>query len=227
MRTDLLHCWDVSPKEGIAIQNRLREAVVCQDQIGEVRRVAGVDVGFPRQRGTTRAAVAVLDFPTLEPVEQAVVEIPTRFPYVPGQLSFREVPAILEALTRLHQSPDLLLCDGQGIAHPRRLGVACHLGLLSDIPAIGVAKSRLLGTHSLVPDTRGAWVPLIDKGETVGTVLRTRQGVKPLYISPGHRISMESAVYWVMACTTRYRLPETTRKAHHLASVSEVNAYIP
>ncbi len=227
MDPNRLHPWDVSPKEGIEIQQRLRSEVVCRDRLGTVRHVAGVDVGFPRDRGTTRAAIAVLSYPQLELVDQSLVEIPTHFPYVPGLLSFREVPAILEALKRLKTAPDLLLCDGQGIAHPRRLGVACHLGLLSDIPAIGVAKSRLVGSHGSIPEERGAWVPLEDRGEIIGAVLRTRRGVKPLYVSPGHRIGLESSVEWVMACTTRFRLPETTRKAHHLASVSQVNAYTP
>lgn len=218
MKPVLQHAWDVSPAEGIAIQKQLRELVICEDRLGEIKRVAGVDVGFPGKRGVTRAAIAVLSYPELKLIDQSIVEIPTRFPYVPGLLSFREVPAVLEALQRLSTRPDLLLCDGQGIAHPRRLGIACHLGLLVDIPAIGVAKSRLVGEHPPVPLERGSWVPLTDRDETIGAVLRTRSGVKPLYISPGHRISLESAIDWAMRCTPRYRLPETTRRAHHLAS---------
>jgi deoxyribonuclease V len=133
-------------------------------------------------------------------------------------LSFRELPAVLDALERLREPPDLLLCDGQGIAHPRRLGIASHLGLLVDIPSIGVAKTRLLGTHEEPPDRRGAWTPLQADGEIIGAVLRTRLGVKPLYVSPGHRIGLETAVAFVMGCCNRYRLPETTRHAHRLAS---------
>jgi deoxyribonuclease V len=151
-------------------------------------------------------------------VDQAIARQPTRFPYVPGLLSFREIPAILEALDRLHQAPDLLLCDGQGLAHPRRFGLACHLGLLCDLPSIGVAKSRLIGRHGEPPDLQGAWVPLLDREDVIGAVVRTRQGVKPLYISIGHRISLDSAIHYTLACTTRYKLPETTRAAHHLAS---------
>ncbi|HEY9147853.1 MAG TPA: deoxyribonuclease V, partial [Gammaproteobacteria bacterium] len=143
---------------------------------------------------------------------------PTRFPYVPGLLSFREVPAVLAALEQLSALPDLLLCDGQGIAPPRRLGIASHLGVLLDLPTIGVAKSRLVGEHAEPGEEKGAWQPLTDKGETLGCVLRSRSNVKPLYISPGHRVSVESARHWVMACLTRYRLPETTRWAHRLAS---------
>jgi deoxyribonuclease V len=137
---------------------------------------------------------------------------------VPGYLSFREVPAVLAALKKLRTRPDLLLCDGQGVAHPRRFGLACHLGLLLDIPSIGVAKSRLIGTHGDVPEQKGGWTALEDDGEIIGAVLRTRAGVKPVYVSVGHRISLATAIDYVMRCTTRYRLPETTRYAHRLAS---------
>lgn len=216
----LAHGWDVTPKEAVAIQQRLRAAVCRYDDfdVRAVRRVAGVDVGFEAGGRRTRAAVVVLSFPGLEPLEQALVRRKTRFPYVPGLLSFRETPAVLAALERLAAAPDLLLCDGQGYAHPRRCGFACHLGLLSGIPAIGVAKTRLIGEHGPVPDVRGAWVPLCDRGEVIGAVLRTRAGVKPVYVSIGHRIALERAVELVMACTPRYRLPETTRRAHRLAS---------
>lgn len=224
MNTTHPHAWDVTPKEAIAIQRELRTQVICEGAPDHVHHVAGVDVGFPKGRGITRAAIAILRYPELTLCDQAIVEMPTCFPYVPGLLSFREIPAILAALDRLQILPDLLLCDGQGIAHPRRLGVASHLGLLTSIPSIGVAKSRLVGTHDPVPDTRGAWVPLRDHDETIGAVLRTRKGVKPLFVSPGHRIDLAATIRWVMACTTRYRLPETTRHAHHLASVSSAGA---
>jgi deoxyribonuclease V len=156
--------------------------------------------------------------PDLQVQESAVVRRPTTFPYVPGLLSFREVPAILDALRQFAKVPDLLLCDGQGIAHPRRFGLACHLGLLSEIPAIGVAKSRLFGRHEPTPDERGAWQPLRHGKEVVGAALRTRPKTQPLFISIGHRVSLETAIEYVMRCTTKYRLPETTRQAHHLAS---------
>jgi len=218
MKTRPSHSWDLAPKEAMALQSRLAADIVCRDDFGPVARVAGVDVGFVDDGATTRAAVAVLAFPSLQLETSAIARMPTRFPYVPGLLSFREVPAVLAAMEQLDVLPDLLLCDGQGIAHPRRLGIASHLGLLLDIPSIGVAKTRLIGKHGEVPDERGAWVPLEDGGETVGAVLRTRRGVKPLYVSPGHRIGLSSAIKWVMACVTRYRLPETTRWAHRLAS---------
>ncbi len=213
------HPWTVSPREAIAIQQRLRRFVRLEDDLPDpVTTVAGVDAGFKNGGTLTRAAVPVLNYPAMTLKEQAVAEVPTRFPYVPGLLSFREIPAVLEALARLPALPDLLLCDGQGIAHPRRLGIASHLGVLLDHPTIGVGKTRLIGTHDPVPEEKGAWVPLRDKGEVIGAVVRTRSGVKPLYVSPGHRISVEGAVRWVLACTTRYKLPETTRWAHRLAS---------
>ncbi|HYE37686.1 deoxyribonuclease V [Methylocaldum sp.] len=213
------HAWDVTPREAIAIQDRLRHLVSLRDDLPEkVHCVAGVDVGFEEGGTVTRAAVAILSFPELVLIDSLIARRPTSFPYVPGLLSFREIPAILDALKALRALPDLILVDGQGYAHPRRLGIACHLGVLTDIPTIGVGKTRLLGTHEDVPNQRGAWVPLSDKGERIGAVLRTRQGVKPVYVSPGHRIALETAVEWVMRCTVRYRVPETTRHAHRLAS---------
>ncbi|WP_316433056.1 deoxyribonuclease V [Leptolyngbya sp. NK1-12] len=212
------HDWNLTPEAAVALQQSLRQAIITIDQFDEVQTVAGVDVGFEDAGETTRAAVAVLSFPQLQVIEQAVARRPTSFPYVPGLLSFREVPAVLEALAKLKQLPDLLLCDGQGTAHPRRFGIACHIGLLTNLPAIGVGKSLLVGTHPAVPDEKGAWVPLKHKGETIGAVVRTRVGTKPLFISPGHRISLATAIEYVMRCTTKYRLPETTRQAHNLAS---------
>ncbi len=203
-------------------QVELAERVERVDRLPDpVRRIAGVDVGFELAGQITRAAVVVLDRATLEPVEQRLVRQDTQFPYIPGFLSFRELPAITAALDGLSGQPDLILCDGQGIAHPRRLGIAAHLGVVRDCPTIGVAKSRLIGSHAEVPRTKGAWQPLWDGDEPIGAVLRTRTGVRPLYISLGHRISLERAIEWVLACTTRYRLPETTRCADRLASDRE------
>jgi len=214
------HSWDVTPKEAIAIQERLRQAVNTSDDLGTVRYVAGIDIGFVKNKTVTRAAVVVLSFPDLLLQEQAIAHLPTTFPYVPGLLSFREASAALEALSSLVIRPDLLLVDGQGLAHPRRMGLACHLGLLSDIPTIGVAKSRLVGQHGQLPELRGSRVPLVDKGEVIGMVLRTRTGVKPVYVSIGHRVSLETAVAYTLACAPKFRLPETTRQAHRLASGS-------
>ena len=202
----------------MALQREWRAHLILTDQLGAVRRVAGVDVGFEADGTVTRAAVAVLGYPDLNLLETTIARRPTTVPYIPGLLSFRELPAVLDALARLREPPDLLLCDGQGIAHPRRFGIASHLGLLVDIPSIGVAKTRLCGTHEEPLNQRGAWTPLRADDETIGAVLRTRPGVKPLYVSPGHRISLATAIAYVMGCCTRYRLPETTRHAHRLAS---------
>lgn len=218
MKIHVVHPWNLSPAEAMAVQRELRPQLVLADRLGPVRCVAGVDVGFEAGGAVTRAAVAVLEYPELKLLESTVAHRPTEFPYVPGLLSFRELPAVLEALAQLRELPDLLLCDGQGIAHPRRLGIASHLGLLVDIPSIGVAKTRLYGSHDEVPNLRGAWTPLRAGEEVIGAVLRTRPGVKPLYISTGHRVGLATAIEYVMGCCTRYRLPETTRWAHRLAS---------
>jgi len=213
-----LHRWDVSPKEAVALQRELQGRVIGRDDLGPLSRVAGIDVGFEEDGRVTRAAIAVLSLPGLELAQSAVARQPTRFPYVPGLLSFREVPTVLAALGKLGMPPDLLVCDGQGYAHPRRFGLACHLGVWTGLPSIGVGKTRLIGEHGPVPEGRGEWCPLLDKDEVIGAVLRTRAGVKPVYVSIGHRVSLETAVAIVMRCCTRYRLPETTRWAHRLAS---------
>jgi len=210
-----------SPKsiaEARAIQEHMRSQVITCDQLDEVKRVAGLDVGFEAGGAITRAAVVVLSYPELRLLEQSLVRIPTRFPYVPGFLSFREIPALLEALDQVSQSPHLLLCDGQGLAHPRRFGLACHLGVLTGLPSIGVAKTRLIGDNGYLGSEKGDWTWLWDQGERIGVVLRTRKEVRPLYVSSGHKISLFTAIRYVLACTTRYRLPETTRLAHRLAS---------
>jgi len=212
------HRWDLSPREAIALQSRLAARVERENRLPEVRYVAGVDVGFESNGTTARAAVAVLAFPSLEIVDCAIARMPVSFPYIPGLLSFREVPVVAAALRELRARPDVLLCDGQGIAHPRRCGFASHLGLVTGLPTIGVAKTRLIGKHREPPAARGRSAPLTDDAETIGAVLRTRAGVKPLYISIGHRVNLATAIRLVMACTTRYRLPETTRWAHRLAS---------
>lgn len=218
LQATITHPWTLTPREAVTLQREMAPRVVTQDRLGEVRCVAGVDVGYEERGTVTRAAVALLDFPALSVREQAVVRVPTRFPYVPGLLSFREIPAVLEAFALLRGVPDLVLCDGQGYAHPRRFGLACHMGVLLDVPTIGAAKSRLIGEHAETPPERGAWTPLTDADEVIGAVLRTRVRTRPLYVSIGHRVSLETAVHWTLACTPRYRLPETTRAAHRLAS---------
>jgi deoxyribonuclease V len=212
------HPWDVSIAEAKRIQLELAQRVVLEDQYISPRFVAGVDVGFEQNGKITRAAIAVLNYPELTLVDKSLARCKTVLPYVPGYLSFRELPAVLKALDQLKTIPDMFLCDGQGTAHPRRFGIACHLGVLTDIPSIGVAKSRLIGTYQEPGLNKGDQSSLYDKGECIGVVLRTRHHVKPLFVSPGHRITMTSATQWVLNCTTRYRLPETTRYAHQLAS---------
>ena len=218
MRQLIEHDWRLTPAQAIALQKKLAGQVIVGDQLGEIKRVAGIDVGFESNNTITRAAVAVLSFPQLMLVDYSVYRTPTEFPYIPGLLSFREIPAVLKAMATLKQAPDLVLCDGQGLAHPRRFGIACHLGVITGLPTIGVAKTRLFGQYADPPQQRGRWTMLKDNGDTLGVVLRTRINVKPLYISVGHKIALETAIAYVMACTPRYRLPETTRWAHRLAS---------
>lgn len=210
--------WPTTLDEAAALQEQMRTHVVTEDQLGPLTHVAGVDCGFEDDGATTRAAIAVLRFPDLQLVDQAITRSPTTFPYVPGFLSFRELPAVLDTLEQLSIPPGVLLCDGQGIAHPRRFGIASHLGVITNLPTIGVAKTLFVGTHDEVPDQRGAWQPLVHRGDLIGAALRTRIGTRPLYISTGHRVSLATAIDIVMQCAPKYRLPETTRLAHKLAS---------
>jgi deoxyribonuclease V len=219
MKISQRHPWPTTVDEAIKIQEQLQSEVITEDNFKQpLQYVAGVDMGFEEDGTISRAAVAVLSFPDLQLQETSIARRPTTFPYIPGFLSFREIPAVLNALEKIQITPDIILCDGQGIAHPRRFGIACHLGLIVDIPTIGVAKSLLIGKHEDLPETRGSWQPLIHKGDTVGAVLRTRTGVKPVYVSSGHRVSLSTAIDIVLQCITKYRLPETTRFADRLAS---------
>ncbi|MGY6629917.1 MAG: deoxyribonuclease V [Wenzhouxiangella sp.] len=203
--------------ELIQRQRILASRVITSDPLPErLTTVAGVDVAFPNGGRTTRAAAVLMRFPDLVVIDEVVVEQATVLPYIPGLLSFRELPAILSALARLPR-PDLVLCDGQGLAHPRRFGVACHLGVETGLPAIGVGKSRLCGQHEEPALARGASSALMDKGEPIGTVLRTRQGVRPVYVSIGHKIDLDRACELVLACAPRFRLPEPIRRADRLA----------
>lgn len=213
-----LHEWDLAPEAAIALQQTLRHQIILTDDFETIQYVAGVDVGFEADGTITRAAIAVLHLDGLQVVDRAIARRPTTFPYIPGLLSFREVPAVLDALAQLTRLPDLLLVDGMGTAHPRRFGIACHLGLLTQIPALGVGKSLLVGKYAELGHDRGSYQPLIHKGETIGVALRTRPHTNPVFISPGHRISLASAIAYTLRCTTKYRLPETTRHAHKLAS---------
>lgn len=218
MKVRKLHPWDVSPAEAIRIQEALRRRL----DLGETRRptetVAGVDVSYDTRTPTVYAAVVLMRLHDHEILETVTATRPATFPYIPGLLSFREAPAVLQAVTRLTRRPDCLLCDGQGIAHPRRFGLACHLGLLLDLPSIGCAKSVLVGEYQEPPEKRGGFRMLIDRGERVGIILRTRDGVEPVYVSPGYRMSTQQAREIVLKATGRYRVPEPTRQAHLLVN---------
>lgn len=210
-----LHCrWRVSLTEAKRIQERLRKRVSLEDRLDAVRLVVGLDCSYERTRDVMHAAAVVMTLPELAIVERRCVTRPVRFPYVPGYLSFREAPALCAALDALRETPDLVLCDGQGIAHPRGLGLASHIGVLYDAPTIGVAKSRLCGTHRAVNVRKGSSCALRLDGKTVGYVVRTREGVKPLYVSPGHAVSVKTARRWALKLVGRYRLTEPTRQAH-------------
>jgi len=216
-----LHRWNLDEAEARALQRQLAREVVQEDRFGEIRTVAGVDLGFPRTPDGNelgRAAVVVLRWPDLALVEERVVEQPVTFPYIPGLLSFREAPVGLAAIRSLETRPDLLLVDGQGLAHPRRCGIACHLGLLLDLPTIGCAKSILTGQAEEPGPNPGDWTPLVNRGEIIGAALRTRPKTKPIYVSIGHRISLASAIELVSQCGRGYRLPEPTRLADRIAS---------
>lgn len=207
----------ITPKEAVALQLLLQRQVILEDQFDKIELVAGVDVGFDKASNTGRAVIAVLRYDDLSLVESAVAEQELTFPYVPGLLSFRELPVILEALEKLSVMPDIFLCDGQGTAHPRRFGIACHLGCITGIPALGVGKSRLCGNYDEPRKEKGSVSELRDGDEVIGAVVRTRTGIKPVYVSPGHKISLETSIKVVLKCVTKYKLPETTRYAHALS----------
>ena len=221
-RSDLLHAWDVSPSAAIAIQQRLRHQIRQEWEPAtlKVQRVAGIDVGI--KEGMARAAVVVLSYPALQPLDVALAEEPVSFPYVPGLLTFREGPVVLAALAHLRVEPDLLIFDGQGVAHPRRLGIAAHIGSLVDRPSIGCAKSRLWGKHQEPGSKKGDYALLRDGQKVIGAVVRTRTAVKPVYVSVGHRVDLARAIEYVLGCCTRFRLPETTRLAHRAAAGGQV-----
>ena len=213
-----LHAWDLSPEEATRIQSELRERLILTWDGRPVNTVGGVDVSISEE--TARCAIVVLTYPDLEPVEAASTDVPLAFPYIPGLLAFREGPAVLAALENLKHKPDLLMFDGQGIAHPRGIGIASQMGLWLERPTIGVAKSRLYGHHAHPGPNRGDQVSLYDElrpARIIGAVLRTKDNVKPLYVSPGHLIDVPHAVEFVLACSAGYRLPETTRWAHRVA----------
>ncbi|MCC5578349.1 endonuclease V [Microtetraspora sp. AC03309] len=210
--------WPRSVAEAEAVQERLRPLVDLDDPGPEtVRHVAGLDVAYATEGDELTAAVVVLDTGTLEVVDQAVVHERARFPYVPGLFAFRELPPLLIALERLRITPELLVCDGYGLAHPRRFGLACHVGVLTGLPAIGVAKTAFVGAYGDPPPERGSWAPIVDRGDMVGRALRTRDGVKPVFVSQGHRVGLDNACRHVLRLAPAYRLPEPIRQADRLS----------
>lgn len=232
------HAWTVAPEQARAIQEELRKEWEGADRLPEIRTVAGLDAAFVltgsqalkkhrsrwdvlREANRAIGCVVVFRFPEMEELERASAVVPLHFPYVPGLLSFREIPALLAALRELRELPDLLFCDGQGYAHPRRFGLACHLGVLLDRATIGCAKSLLVGTHAELGEEAGSWAPLVDEramGERIGAVLRTRKGVRPVYVSQGHRVSLETAIRLTFEVADGVRIPKPTRAADAFAS---------
>lgn len=215
--TALLANWPQDIEAARAVQQELRHSIRLENDFSEIRMIAGVDASYHLVRNETRAVIAVMNIDDLKLRHHIVVSVPTAFPYIPGFLSFREIPAILTALAQLSELPDMLMVDGQGIAHPRRLGIAAHLGALTHLPAIGVAKSRLFGRYQEPREKAGDHTPLMDKDVQIGVVLRSKIRCKPLFISPGHRVDVPAALAITQQCLTRYRLPEPTRIADKIS----------
>ncbi|HLM58474.1 MAG TPA: deoxyribonuclease V [Pyrinomonadaceae bacterium] len=213
-----LHEWSLKPREAVELQKQLRERVRVRPLKKKIETVAGADISFNKYDPVLYAGIVVLRLPTLEVVEEAGVVGEATFPYVPGLLSFRETPPLLQAWALLKTEPDAVMFDGQGLAHPRRVGIASHVGLLIDRPTFGCAKSVLVGKYEEPGSERGAWTPLVDKGETVGAALRTKDRVNPIYVSPGHLIDLEGAIDLTLRCDGGYRQPEPTRRAHLLVN---------
>ena len=215
-----LHEWTMTPREAVELQKSLRERVRITSLKKKIRTIAGADISFNKFSPVVYAGLVVLSLPHLEVVEEVGVVSETKFPYVPGLLSFREAPSVLEAWAKLETEPDVVMFDGQGIAHPRRVGIASHVGLWLDRPTLGCAKSVLVGKYEEPGRERGSWSELIDpkNGEVVGAALRTKTNVNPIYVSPGHLIDLKSAIKLTLECDGGYRQPEPTRRAHHLVN---------
>jgi len=218
MKVERLHSWQVSTAQAMDIQMGLADRVSRISEVNNPRLIAGVDISVSKGEEMATAAVVIVNYPQLTLMEAQIVRGKLEFPYVPGLLSFREAPLTLAVCEKLVLTPDLILVDGQGIAHPRRMGLAAHLGLSLNVPTIGCAKSRLCGSHDSPRDEPGSYSEIIDNGEVIGAALRTRLGVKPVYVSIGHKIDLQTAVYWVLECCRGYRLPEPTRLAHLAAN---------
>ncbi|MGO4707260.1 deoxyribonuclease V [Microvirga sp. 2MCAF38] len=217
MRLDHRHSWNLTPQEAISLQKKLKNEVISKRPIDldKISLVAGVDVSVKNEQ--SQAAVVVMTFPGFVPVETVLARCPTPFPYIPGLLSFREGPVLEEAFEKLESDPDVFLFDGMGIAHPRRIGIASHMGLWLQRPTIGCGKTLLCGRYSDLGEEKGSFAPLIDKGETIGVALRTRTAKNPMFISPGHMADIPTAMELVLRCSPKFRLPEPIRLAHNAA----------
>ena len=219
MQVHRFHPWDVTPREAVRIQEALRAKVIARGRLTHPRLVAGADAAFSKDENRVYAALVVLTFPDLEVVESVITKDRIPFPYIPGLLSFREAPALLQAFMKLHHEPDLIFIDGHGLSHPRAAGIACHIGVSLDRPVIGCAKSVLIGTYKEPKSSRGSTSPLFDRtGRVIGTALRTRDRVRPVFVSIGHKIGLAQAVRLTLACGKGYRIPEPTRQADLLAA---------
>ncbi len=218
MKIHPLHEWLVDYHTAVAIQNRLREQIVFENQLKKLEFVAGADVSYNRKSPTLFGVVTVLRLPDFEEVDRAEAVLETRFPYIPGLLTFREAPVLLEAFRKIRVEPDVIVFDGQGVAHPRRMGLAAHMGLLLDKPSVGCAKSRFVGEYKPVGPRVGDFSELVFGDDIIGAVLRTREGVKPVFVSVGHKVDLPTAISVVLQTRTRFRLPEPTRRAHLLVN---------
>lgn len=225
MKYQRLHSWRVTPREAARIQLQFRPKIELADRLPTVRRVAGADLAFDLDRARAIAGVIMYTFPEMSEIERVWGESRIAFPYVPGLLSFREAPALLKVFARVKNTPDLIFCDGHGYAHPRRFGITSHLGLLLNTPTIGCAKSLLIGTHGPLPREAGSWVPLRDENEVIGAVLRTRTDVNPIYVTQGHRVSLPTALKFVLAVLDGYRIPRPTRDADHFVAAIKREKY--
>jgi len=217
------HPWNLSEEQALQLQQELATKVIKYDQLNEIQLIAGVDVAYAKENDKLVAAVVILDADTLDVVESVTAEDNVQFPYIPGLFSFRELPSLIKAFAKLQRTPDLIVCDGQGYAHPRRFGLACHLGVIFDVPTIGCGKTRLLGEYDKPDTERGTMAPLIDNGEVIGNVLRTQTDINPIYVSIGHRVSLSTACKWILKLSPKYRLPETTRQADQAVRIELSN----
>ena len=219
METQNLHSWKVSPKKALAIQQKLKHQVIIQPNQMLPKIIAGADLSYSKDMSTALAGIVLLDFLTLEVLDKFIEEGEVKFPYVSGLLSFREGPLLLKLFKKVSLEPDLIFFDGQGIAHPRRLGLGSHLGLFLNKPTIGCAKSKLTGSFNEPINKKGCWAPLTDnKGKTIGAALRSRENCKPIFISVVHLIDLEQSIEWTLHCTKKYRIPEPIRQAHNLVT---------